>query len=131
MSKKVTIKKGGAGTKLKEVLESPIVKPLTNVIKKIIWKDGEDCNCKETEKKLNELLPFRFRARCLTEKEYKAWGKFKKIRTLKISHEQVLMVCQLYASIFNKLYWQPCLNCSPKPLIGMIEKLDLVYKVYK
>lgn len=131
MKKKLTIKSGGAGTKLKEVLESPIAKPIVKAIKKLIWKDGEDCNCKERENSINELLPARFKARCLTEKEHKEWKAFQKVRTLKISYEQIIMVCKLYASVFNRLYWQPCTNCSPKPLIGMIEKLDLVHKAYE
>lgn len=129
--KKVTIKSGGAGTVIKDALESPIAKPIVKVLKKLIWKDGEDCGCEEREKKINDLLPARFTARCLTENEHKEWSVFQNERSLRLSGDQVLFVCKLYADVFRRLYWKPCMNCSPKPLIGMIEKLDLVHKTYE
>jgi hypothetical protein len=103
-------------------------------IKKLVAKftpEGEDCKCDERKEKLNDLMPFRYKARCLTEKEYNDWGEFMKVRTLQISHLQVKFVCKLFASVFNRQYYQPCAGCSPKKLIGMIEKLDTVYKTYE
>ena len=58
------------------------------------------------------------------------WGNFKKERTLLISNEQRKYICTLYAKTFNKPYYEPCINCSPKPLIKMIEMLDKVYETY-
>jgi hypothetical protein len=103
-------------------------------IKKLVAKftpEGEDCGCDERKEKLNDLLPIRYTARCLTEKEYNDWGEFQKIRTLQISSLQVKFVCKLFASVFNREYYQPCPGCSPKKMIGMIEKLDTVHKTYE
>lgn len=101
-------------------------------IKKVVdFVSGKDCNCKENQKKANLALPFRFKARCLTEKEYNTWKEFTKIRTLKITSDQIKMICRMFADIFNRQYFEPCLNCSPKPVIDMISKIDVVYNTYK
>jgi len=105
----------------------------TTGIKKIfeIFVDGEDCGCDKRKEKLNELFPYRFKARCLTELEYNSWKDFKEVRTLKISWAQIVYVCDLYASVFNRQTWYPCSGCSPKPLINMIDKLDKVFDAYE
>ena len=95
-----------------------------------IFVDGKDCGCEKRKEKLNELFPYRFKARCLTEEEYNSWKEFKAIRTLTISKEQVDYICELYASVFNRQLWKLCSSCSPKPLISMIDKLDKVYSSY-
>lgn len=95
-----------------------------------IFVEGKDCGCEKRKEKLNELFPYRFKARCLTEQEYNSWKDFKAVRTLTISREQVNYVCELYASVFNRPIWFPCASCSPKPLISMIDKLDKVYDSY-
>ena len=91
--------------------------------------NGEDCGCEERKKKLNELLPYRFKARCLTEEEYKEWGEFQTKRTLTLSGEQVVYVCDLYASVFNRQKWYPCSGCV-KEMIAIIDRLDKVYETY-
>jgi hypothetical protein len=105
----------------------------TTGIKKIfeIFVDGEDCGCDKRKEKLNELFPYRFKARCLTELEYNSWKDFKEVRTLKISWAQIVYVCDLYASVFSRQVWYPCSGCSPKPLINMIDKLDKVFDAYE
>ena len=95
-----------------------------------IFVEGKDCGCEDRKNKLNELFPYRFKARCFEENEYNAWREFRAIRTLTISREQVTFVCELYASVFNRPIWFPCASCSPKPLISMIDKLDKVYYSY-
>ena len=96
-----------------------------------IFVDGKDCGCEQRKEKLNELFPYRFKARCLTEQEYNRWKDFKSIRTLTITKEQVDFVCELYASVFDRQLWFPCASCSPKPLISMINKLDKVFDSYE
>jgi len=95
-----------------------------------IFVEGKDCGCDKRKEKLNELFPYRFKARCFTEQEYNSWKDFKAVRTLTISKEQVDYVCELYASVFDRQLWLPCASCSPKPLISMIDKLDKVYESY-
>ncbi len=96
-----------------------------------IFMDGKDCGCDERKKWLNKKLPIRYKARCLTEKEYEDYKEFKEIRTLQINDAQRKFICRLYSNVFNRQYWEPCINCSPKPLIGMIEKLDIVFESYE
>lgn len=122
----------GLGDVLEKVLEHPAVKPVTNIVKKLIFKDGKDCGCKDRKEKLNAILPRRFKAaKCLTEDEHKAWGTFVKERTLKIERDTIVMVCKLYSRIFQRQYYEPCGGCSPKILIHMIDKLDIVYNSYE
>ena len=96
-----------------------------------IFVEGKDCGCDKRKEKLNELFPYRFKARCFTEQEYNSWKEFVAVRTITLPKEQVDYVCELYASVFDRPVWFPCSSCSPKPLISMIDKLDLVFKSYE
>lgn len=116
----------GLGDTVEAVLEATGAKKLFH-----IFVDGKDCGCEQRKQKLNELLPYRFKARCLTEKEYNDWKEFKEVRTLRMTWEQIVYVCDLYASVFNRQKWYPCSGCSPKPLIAMIDKLDKVHDAYE
>lgn len=96
-----------------------------------VFVNGKDCGCEERKAYLNNLLPYRTKARCLTEKEYNQWSEFKEVRTITISAIQVDFVCELYSKVFNRPLWKPCATCSPKPLIAMIDKLDLIHGTYE
>lgn len=96
-----------------------------------IFVEGKDCGCDKRKEKLNELFPYRFKARCFTEQEYNSWKEFVAVRTITLPKEQVDYVCELYASVFDRPVWFPCSSCSPKPLISMIDKLDKVYNTYQ
>jgi len=118
----------GLGDTVEAVLEKTGASKLFH-----IFVDGEDCGCDDRKEILNNLFPYRFKARCLTEQEYNDWKEFKDIRTLKLEWKQVIYVCDLYASVFNRQKWYPeCHNCSGtvKTLISMIDKLDKVYNAY-
>ncbi len=122
----------GLGDTIEKVLNHPILKPITEIVKKLIWKDGEDCGCEDKRKKWNKEYNYRFRPyRCFTEEEYKEWTPLKKEITLKASSNQVTYVWTLYQSIFNVKVSRPCTNCSPRPLIDMIDKLNIVYDSYR
>lgn len=96
-----------------------------------IFVEGKDCGCEARKEKLNQLFPYRFKARCLTEQEYNAWKEFTAIKTIVLNPQQVKFVCELYASVFNRQVWYPdCSGCGAKPMINMIDKLDLVYSSY-
>ena len=113
-------------------------KGLGDTIEKIIhftgiqhFVDGKDCGCEERKQKLNEIFPYRFKARCFTQQEYKEWGEFREVRTLTLSQEQVVYVCDLYASLFNRQKWYPCAGCSQvKEMISIINKIDKIYETY-
>ena len=121
----------GLGDTIEKVLESPILKPITKAIKKIIFKDGEDCGCKERKQKLNQAFKYKLKPRCLTEQEHKEWGAFKKIVTLTISDKQIKYICKTFSEVMNKQYYEPCRGCSPKPLLYMIDSLNVVYDSYE
>ena len=95
-----------------------------------ILVEGKDCGCDKRIKLLNKLVPYKY-ARCFTEEEYNKWKEFTEIKTIKLSWEQIKLVCELYSKIFNKQLWYPCLNCGIKPLHNMIDKLDKVYENYE
>lgn len=118
-------KSRGLGDTIEKITKATGIKKMVE-----IFVDGKDCGCDKRKEKLNELFPYRFKARCFEELEYIEWGQFMKDRTLTISKEQVDYICKLYASIFNRPIWFPCASCSPKPLISMIDKLDKVYGSY-
>jgi len=115
----------------------PKSKGLGDTIEKVIkatglqiFVEGKDCGCDERKEKLNQLFPYRFKARCFTEDEYNSWRDFTTVKTIVLSPKQVKFVCELYASVFNRQVWYPCSSCSPKPMINMIDKLDIVYGSY-
>jgi len=83
------------------------------------------------KEKINKKLPYRYKARCLTEKEYNDYKYFREVRTLKLSWEQIEYICDLHSDIFSMTKWRPCSGCSVKPLIGMIDRLDKVFEAYK
>ncbi len=91
---------------------------------------SDDCGCEERKRKLNELLPYRYKARCVTESELTEWKSFQERRTVKIEWNDVQFICKLYADVFNKQYWEPCSGCSPKPLISIINRLDVVFNEF-
>ena len=86
-------------------------KGLGDTVEKIIhftglhhFVEGKDCNCEERKRKLNEMFPYRFKARCLTEEEYNNYKLFKEARTLTMAWGDVVWVCDLYACL---LYTSP------------------------
>ena len=105
-----------------------------------IFVDGKDCGCDKRKEYLNNLFPYRTKARCFTEQEYLSYKNFVETRTIQkifqkwvgtTAPKEVNFVCELYASVFNRPVWFPCANCSPKPLINMIDKLDKIYGTYE
>jgi hypothetical protein len=114
-------------------------KGLGDTVEKIIkatgldtFVEGKDCGCDKRKEYLNKIFPYRFKARCLTEKEYIDYGKFREVRTLNLKHEQIVYLCDLYASVFNKQKWYPCVGCNQvQEMLSIIDKLDKVYESYE
>jgi hypothetical protein len=114
----------------------PKSKGLGDTIEKVIkatgldnFVNGDDCGCQQRKEYLNKIFPYRFKARCLTEQEYKEWSNFKEVRTLRLSSEQVSFVINLYASVFNVTPFN-CPTCSPKVILEQIDRLDKVHETY-
>ena len=101
---------------------------------------GDDCGCDERKKKWNEISLFKkgLKPRCFTDEEKQEYKHFVDTRTLSIlnptkaygtiDNKQRLFVCKLYADVFNRPYFNPCVNCSQSPLINMVYNLDKVYE---
>jgi hypothetical protein len=114
-------KKKGLGDTIEKITEVTGIKA---VVKAVV---GDDCGCEERKHRLNKLFSYKV-GRCLTEEERAAWGEFQAVRTLTITDEQIKFICSLYASAYDVPYYEPCRNCSPKPLLSMIDKIDRLFE---
>ena len=101
-------------------------------IKQAVNSITDDCGCDGRKDALNKLkLKRGIKARCFTEEEYNNYKEFRSTGTLKVlSNEQTNFVCKLYADVTGRPFWRPCGTCSPKPLINIIDALDVVYEAY-
>lgn len=123
-------KNKGLGDVINNITESTGIKKIVEVF----TPEGKDCGCNERKELLNKLFPFKTKANCFTEEQYNTWKSFTSIKTIRVTHEQILMICDLYANIFNLPYWKPdCFACSgtARAISSMIDKLDVVYKTYE
>jgi len=90
----------------------------------------DDCGCDKRRDILNNLLPYKNKlSRCLTDEEYQWYSEYLKRKSVKVTASDVKTLCELHSSLFNfKTAWYPCATCSPKPLIQIINRLDLIHK---
>ncbi len=129
----------GLGDKVEQALNHPILKPIVEAAKKIIWKDGKDCGCSERKIELNKKgLPGRAQAlRCMTEEQHKIYGEFKKEKDLyqQYPQEYIKPLVDMYAHIFALQYQvrDLCANCAGAyNIMKKIEKrIDVVYNSYE
>lgn len=132
MAKKVTSKKKpkGLGDVIENITEATGIKKVVE----LFTPDGSDCGCDKRKEKLNKLFPVKTKANCFTEEQFNNWKAFTEVRTIRITSEQILMICKLYSDIFNVQFWKPsCYACSgtAKTISTMIDKLDIVYNTYE
>jgi hypothetical protein len=121
----------GLGDKVEEVLNSKLVAPVTNAIKKAIWKDGEDCGCDERKEKLNKLSGSIFRkARCLTESQHKILAEeLPKIKG-SLEYDSLSKLAKVHAGVFNYQFEGPCSSCGAKNQ-RIIDQLRVLFETYK
>lgn len=132
MAKKAVSKRKPKG--LGDVIESITEATGIKAIVEAFTPEGVDCGCNKRKEKLNKLFPIKTSANCFSEQQHKEWKEFNEVRTIRITHEQILFICKLYSDIFNLPYWKPsCFACSGtvRSISTMIDKLDLVYKTYE
>ena len=120
MAKRQATKSTGFGDTVEKVLEAT---GIASVAKFVL---GEDCNCEERKKKLNELFPYR-NTNCLTEEEYQ-WLKETNVLsqdTFKPSEQTKLIA--IYNRVFN-LRQEPtsCASCFRE----LVFKMQKVYAEY-
>jgi len=88
--------------------------------------------CLERQAKWNLQFPTKLSPRELTEQELNEWKQFQDEKpTLELSNKQRLFLCKIYSYVFQVPYYEPCINCSPKPYIVMIERMDFIYGTYE
>lgn len=121
MAKRKATTSTGLGDTVEKVLEAT---GIASVAKFVL---GEDCNCEERKKKLNELFPYR-NTNCLTEEEYQ-WLKETNVLTqdtFKPSEQTKLIA--IYNRVFN-LRQEPtsCASCFRE----LVFKMQKVYAEYE
>ena len=128
----------GLGTTIEKVLHSKAIEPVTKAIKKLIWKDNEDCGCNKRLESLNDpvLKESRMPQRCFNKQQYEQYKLYKKTRTLNVWNEaEIHFIIKLYAHVFAIQYNANdlCRNCSGsgKILFRISKELDAIYNSYK
>lgn len=117
----------GVGDVVEKVLDSKVMKPITEAVKSLIWKDNEDCGCEERKKKLNEIFNFH-KPNCLEEDEFTYLDKFFSVRRTQVKHSDKLRLYEVYNRVFSTEL-EPS-NC-PSCLSAMIRKLRTIKNTYE
>jgi hypothetical protein len=121
MAKRKATTSTGFGDTVEKVLEAT---GIASVAKFVL---GEDCNCEERKKKLNELFPYR-NTNCLTEEEYQWLTETNVLsqETFKPSEQTKLIA--IYNRVFN-LRQEPtsCASCFRE----LVFKMQKVYAEYE
>ena len=121
MAKRKATTSKGLGDTVEKVLEAT---GIASVAKFVL---GEDCNCEERKKKLNELFPYR-NTNCLTEEEYQWLNETNVLSqdTFKPSEQTKLIA--IYNRVFN-LRQEPtsCASCFRE----LVFKMQKVYAEYE
>ena len=108
---------------------------LGDTVEKVIKATGldklapDDCGCEEKKKALNNLLSYRLKmVNCPPGEDVIWYNEFKQRRTLTPKDEDSKRIYLLYATIFNRPYFEPIPVYSVAPRIKMITELDKVFK---
>lgn len=130
INKGTGVRSQGLGDNIENFLNKPLIKPITETVKKLIWKDSEDCGCTERKHKLNKLFPSR-QPLCMTEHEYEWWTHFKSVESTTLAPMEANKVAEIWSRIFqSKRIYKPC-SCNPKAWQNMINELTQVYETYE
>ena len=129
----------GLGTTIEKVLNSKILKPLTDLVKEVLWSDSEDCGCEERKKMLNKLIPYKRKVNWLSKDDYifmrdftEKWENGLKDDKKATSHNPtIIQISQVYCRVFNLKYLAPICTCSPKVYKQKVEETIKVYKHIK
>jgi len=120
-------KPDGVGDVVENILHSKPIEPLTNIIKKMIWSDGEDCKCSERKEKLNKIFHFQ-KPKCLSESEFNYLSDFFSVRRNTVTFQQREELYRIVNRVFGReLKNTNCPSCISK----IIRELDAIYKTYK
>ena len=120
MAKRKATTSTGLGDTVEKVLEAT---GIASVAKFVL---GEDCNCEERKKKLNELFPYR-NTNCLTEEEYQWLNETNIISKDTFKPSEQAKLISIYNRVFN-LRQEPtsCASCFRE----LVFKMQKVYAEY-
>jgi hypothetical protein len=120
MAKRQATKSTGLGDTVEKVLEAT---GIASVAKFVL---GEDCNCEERKKKLNELFPYR-NTNCLTEEEYKWLNETNVLSQDSFKPSEQTQLIAIYNRVFN-VRQEPtsCASCFRE----LVFKMQKVYAEY-
>jgi hypothetical protein len=120
MAKRKATTSTGLGDTVEKVLEAT---GIASVAKFVL---GEDCNCEERKKKLNELFPYR-NTNCLTEEEYQWLNETNVLTQDSFKPSEQTKLIAIYNRVFN-LRQEPtsCASCFRE----LVLKMQKVYAEY-
>ena len=121
MAKRKATTSKGLGDTVEKVLEAT---GIASVAKFVL---GEDCNCEERKKKLNELFPYR-NTNCLTEEEYQWLSETNVLTQDTFKPSEQTKLISIYNRVFN-LRQEPtsCASCFRE----LVFKMQKVYAEYE
>ena len=119
------------GDVVEDVLNSPVVKPVTEAVKKLIWKDGEDCGCEERKERLNNIKFSRSKKpRCLTEYDYIAMKQILPKIGSYVEYGDMERVARAHASVFNYHFTGTCSSCVSRNR-AIVDDMKKILKEYE
>ena len=106
----------GLGDTVEQVLEA------TGIAKVAKWILGEDCNCDERKKKLNDIFPYR-KVNCLTEDEHEVLNTFFSKNTIEINISDQHALLKVYNRVLNTRQ-EPtsCPSCW-RDIVGQLKRI--------
>lgn len=111
----------GLGDTVEQVLEA------TGIAKVAKFVLGEDCNCEERKKKLNEWFPYR-KPECLTEEEYNWLTETRILNQDTFKPSEVTRIREIYSRIMKiRLEPSSCASCFRE----IVFNLRKIYDAYE
>lgn len=111
----------GLGDTVEQVLEA------TGIAKVAKFVLGEDCNCNERKKKLNEWFPYR-QPECLTEEEYNWLTETRILEKDTFKPTEVTRVREIYSRVMKvRLEPSSCASCFRE----IVFNLRKIYDAYE
>lgn len=111
----------GLGDTVEQVLET------TGIAKVAKFVLGEDCNCEERKKKLNEWFPYR-KPECLTEEEYNWLTETRILNQDTFKPSEVTRIREIYSRIMKiRLEPSSCASCFRE----IVFNLRKIYDAYE
>lgn len=111
----------GLGDTVEQVLET------TGIAKVAKFVLGEDCNCEERKKKLNEWFPYR-KPECLTEDEYNWLTETRILNQDTFKPSEVTRIREIYSRIMKiRLEPSSCASCFRE----IVFNLRKIYDAYE